>query len=325
MRIGMIGLGRMGMNMVRRLLKHDIEVIAFNRTYEKVEQIAKEGASPAKSIEELVLELPSPKIIWLMLPEGEIVDKHIELLIPLLKKDDIIIEGGNSFYKDDIRRYNKLKEKGINYLDAGVSGGIWGLKIGYCTMVGGDKGCYDYTEEIFKALAPENGYKYCGDTGAGHFVKMIHNGIEYALMEAYGEGFELLKASSYGKGLDLAGVASLWNQGSVIRSWLLELLEDSFKKDTELEKIQGYVEDSGEARWTVKEAVDSGVSATVIAHSLFKRFQSRQKDTFSDKVVASLRNQFGGHAVASTIDQVKSSEAGAGEVKHAKKDVNYKA
>ncbi len=323
MKIGMIGLGRMGMNMTRRLLQSDIEVVVFNRTYEKSEQIAKEGAYPAKTIQELVASLVSPKVIWLMLPEGKIVDEHIEILTPLLTKDDIVIEGGNSFYKDDIRRYGQLKEKGINYLDAGVSGGIWGLKIGYCTMVGGDKACFDYTESIFKALAPEDGYKYCGETGAGHFVKMIHNGIEYALMEAYGEGFELLKASSYGENLNLESIAKLWNKGSVIRSWLLELLEDSFKEDTNLEKIQGYVEDSGEARWTVKEAVDSGVSATVIAHSLFKRFQSRQENTFSDKVVASLRNQFGGHALASIQDQVKNSEVGAGEVRHAKKDVNY--
>jgi 6-phosphogluconate dehydrogenase len=293
----MIGLGRMGMNMALRLLIGGHHVVVYNRTYEKVEQMEKEGAEGSKSLEEFVQKLSMSRVIWMMYPAGELVDETVSILSSLLSKGDIIVEGGNSFYKDDIRRARMLKTFGIHYIDAGVSGGIWGLKVGYCTMIGGDEADFKHIESLLKTLAPPDGYLYCGSTGAGHFVKMIHNGIEYAIMEAYGEGFELLKSSPYGENLELDKVAHLWNQGSVVRSWLLELLESALGKDPQLEGIRGYVDDSGEGRWTVLQAVESGVSAPVIALSLFKRFQSRQNDLFSDKVLAALRNEFGGHAV----------------------------
>ncbi|MGQ9611035.1 MAG: phosphogluconate dehydrogenase (NAD(+)-dependent, decarboxylating) [bacterium] len=299
MQVGMIGLGRMGMNMSRRLLKGGHEVVVFNRTLEKVEQMEKEGAIGARSLQELVSKLSQTRVLWIMYPAGELVDETIDTLSKLVSSGDIIVEGGNSFYKDDIRRARKLKTMDIHYVDAGVSGGIWGLEFGYCTMIGGDKEDFEYIEPLLKTLAPENGYLYCGPTGAGHFVKMVHNGIEYGIMEAYGEGFELLKASPYGENLDFRKVAHLWNQGSVIRSWLLELLELAFEKDPQLESIKGYVDDSGEGRWTVQQAVELGVSVPVIAISLFKRFQSRQPDLFSDKVLAALRQEFGGHAIKS--------------------------
>ena len=297
MQIGMIGLGRMGMNMTRRLLGGNHEVVVYNRTQDKVQLMEKEGATGTTSLEELVKKLTPPRVIWIMLPAGTVVGEHIDQLIPLIDKGDIIIDGGNSYYKDDIMRAEKLKPKGIHYMDAGVSGGIWGLKVGYCTMIGGSKTDFKQIEPLLKTLAPEDGYLYCGPAGAGHFVKMVHNGIEYAMMEAYGEGFEILQASQYGEQLNFAEVAHLWNQGSVIRSWLLELLESAFKKDPNLDRIHGYVEDSGEGRWTVQQAVESGVSATTIAHSLFKRFDSRKTDLFSNKILAALRNEFGGHAV----------------------------
>jgi len=297
MKIGMVGLGKMGMNMARRLLQNGQEVAAFNRSPEKVDEIVKEGATGAYSLKGLIDKLEHPRIIWLMLPAGKPVDDAIESLVPLLEKGDIIVEGGNSFYKDDIRREELLRDHAIHYLDAGVSGGIWGLKIGYCLMVGGDQSVFKRLVPIFEALAPKDGYLYCGPAGAGHFVKMIHNGIEYGMMSAYGEGFDILNASPYGSSVDFAAVAHLWNQGSVVRSWLLELAEDAFRKDGKLEKIEGFVDDSGEGRWTVHQAIDSGVPAPVITASLFQRFRSRQSNSFSDRLLAALRNEFGGHAV----------------------------
>lgn len=297
MRLSMIGLGRMGMNMARRLLQDDHEVVAFNRTPNKTKQIISEGAEGAFSLEELISKLTPPRIVWIMLPAGKIVDEHIDKLSELLEPGDIIIEGGNSRYKDDIRREEELRKKNIHYLDAGVSGGIWGLEVGYCTMVGGKKDIFDQLEPIFKSLAPENGYLYCGAPGAGHFVKMIHNGIEYGMMQAYGEGFALLEASPYKDNFNYQDLARLWNQGSVIRSWLLELLEDAFSEDPKLDEIVGYVDDSGEGRWTVEQAIESRVAAPVIAHSLFARFQSRDENSFSNRVLAALRREFGGHAV----------------------------
>ena len=302
MKIAMIGLGRMGMNMVRRLLKGDHEVVAYNRTPNKTDQIVKEGAIGAYSLSEVVEKLPAPRVVWLMLPAGPAVDDHMGQLKEILSSGDIIIDGGNTYYKDDIRRAELLAEKGIRFLDAGVSGGIWGLEVGYCMMVGGEKETYQYLEPVIKTLAPEDGYLYCGPTGAGHFVKMVHNVIEYGMMQAYGEGFDILEGSPYSESLNYAEVAHLWNQGSVIRSWLLELAEAAFAKDKKLSHIQGYVEDSGEGRWTVQQAVETGISAPVIALSLFRRFQSREKDSFSDKVIAALRKEFGGHAVV-TSDQ----------------------
>jgi 6-phosphogluconate dehydrogenase len=297
MRLAMVGLGRMGMNMAKRLLLGGHEVVVYNRTPDKVREMEKEGAEGATSLEDLVAKLPGPRTVWLMLPSGQVVDEHIDALKGLLSPDDLIVEGGNSYYHDDIRRAEQLKPTGIRYMDAGVSGGIWGLKIGYCTMVGGEDQNIQRVAPALDTLAPPNGWLHCGAVGSGHYVKMVHNGIEYALMEAYGEGFDLLKASPYGKNLDLGAVAELWNQGSVVRSWLLELLASALAKDPELANLKGYVDDSGEGRWTVLEAVNSGVSAPVIAQSIFKRFESRQEDVFSNKVLAALRNEFGGHAV----------------------------
>lgn len=297
MQIGMIGLGRMGMNMARRLLSKGHEVVAYNRTHNRIREIVRNGAKGAYSIEGLVRMLRTPRMVWLMIPAGRAVDENIDALKGLLKKGDIIVEGGNSFYKDDIRHYEHLKSLGINYMDVGVSGGIWGLKIGYCLMIGGDRKYYKYLEPVFKSLAPKEGYLYCGPVGAGHFVKMVHNGIEYGMMSAYGEGFSILNSSLYAKDLDFAKVAHLWNQGSVIRSWLLELAEAAFRKDKDLSKIEGYVEDSGEGRWTAVQAIETSVPLNVIASSLFQRFRSREADSFSDRLLAALRNEFGGHPV----------------------------
>jgi len=303
MQIAMIGLGRMGMNMARRLLKGGHQVVAYNRTADKTDQLVKEGAQGAYSLAELVEKLSPPRVLWLMLPAGKVVDEHIELLRERLSPSDIMVDGGNSHFKDDVRRAAFLAGKKIRYVDAGVSGGIWGLSVGYCMMIGGDQKTFHYLEPAFKTLAPEKGYLYCGKTGAGHFVKMIHNGIEYGMMQAYGEGFELLKGSEYAEQFNYAEIAQLWNRGSVIRSWLLELLASAFKKDAALADVKGYVEDSGEGRWTVLQAVESGVPAETLALSLFRRFRSRQEDTFADKVIAALRREFGGHAVVSTADK----------------------
>ena len=324
MEVGMIGLGRMGMNMARRLVGDGHKVVVYNRTQDKVSQMVKEGAVASNSFQDFIVKLTPPRVVWMMLPIGGPIDEHIEKLMPLLLEGDILIDGGNSHFKDDIRREKLLKSKGIHYMDAGVSGGIWGLKVGYCTMVGGDKSDFERIEPLLKTLAPENGYLYCGKTGAGHFVKMIHNGIEYGLMEAYGEGFEILKASPFASSLDLGKVARVWNHGSVVRSWLLELLERAFENDPNLDKISGYVEDSGEGRWTVEQAIESGVSATSIAHAVFKRFESRQKEVFSNKVLAALRNEFGGHAVAAAGEDARGATAGAGGVEAARADEKKK-
>lgn len=297
MKIGMVGLGKMGMNMARRLLQKGQEVVAFNRSPEKVDEIVKEGAAGAYTLKEMTGKLQHPRVVWLMLPAGKPVDDAIESLIPILEKGDIIVDGGNSFYKDDIRREGQLRALGIHYLDAGVSGGIWGLKIGYCLMIGGEQDIFKSLAPVFEALSPQDGYLYCGPTGAGHFVKMVHNGIEYGMMSAYGEGFDILNASQYGSSLDFSAVAHLWNQGSVVRSWLLELAEDAFKKDGKLDTIGDFVEDSGEGRWTVQQAIDTAVPAPVITASLFQRFRSRQENSFSDRLLAALRNEFGGHPI----------------------------
>jgi len=295
MQIAMIGLGRMGMNMAKRLLLGEHEVVAFNRTPSKTDQLVKEGAIGAYSISEVVDKLSHPRVIWIMLPAGSTVDEHINKLKEILSPDDIVIDGGNTYYKDDIRRGDQLAKRGIKFMDAGVSGGIWGLEKGYCLMIGGKKKTYQYLEPIFKTLAPEKGYLFCGSVGAGHFVKMVHNGIEYGMMQAYGEGFDILEASPYGESLDYAAVSHLWNQGSVVRSWLLELMESAFANDPNLSDIRGYVEDSGEGRWTIQQAIETGVSTPVIALSLMRRFRSQVQDSFSDKVVAALRREFGGH------------------------------
>ena len=295
MELGMIGLGRMGANMTERLLGSGHKLITYDRSPEAIQRCVDKGAVGAHSLADFVKQLSLPRSIWLMVPSGEPVDLTIEQLLPSLLKNDIIIDGGNSHYKDSIRRAQKLEQLGIHFVDAGTSGGIWGLQEGYCLMIGGEKAIVDQLEPIFKTLAPENGFAHVGPSGAGHFVKMVHNGIEYGMLQAYGEGFEMLKSSQFG--LDLGKISHLWNQGSVVRSWLLKLAENAFQKDPELSSIKGYVEDSGEGRWAVLEAVEREIPASVLTLSLFARFASRQDDSFSAKVIAALRNEFGGHAV----------------------------
>jgi len=295
MELGMIGLGRMGANMTERLVLGGHRIITYDRSAEAVKRVVDKGAVGAASLGDFVEKLSLPRAVWLMVPSGDPVDLTIDQLLPSLAKGDIIIDGGNSNYKDSIRRGEKLKTQGMHFIDAGTSGGIWGLQNGYCMMVGGDNEVVGRLEPIFKTLAPKDGYLHAGPVGAGHFVKMVHNGIEYGMMQAYGEGFELLKASQFD--LDLAKISHLWNQGSVVRSWLLELCQNAFEKDPKLDAIKGYVDDSGEGRWTVIEAIERGVAAPVLAHSLFARFSSRQQDAFANKVIAALRNEFGGHAV----------------------------
>ena len=295
MDIGFIGLGRMGANMVRRLVRDGHRVVAYNRTADKTREIMTEGAEGAFELQELVGKLKAPRIVWIMVPSGQPVDDQIAALEPLLTKGDIIIDGGNSYYKDSVRRGQEVTAKGFHFMDAGTSGGIWGLKVGYCLMVGGEKEVFQHCEPIFKTLAPPDGYGYMGDHGAGHLVKMVHNGIEYGMLQAYGEGFEILNASAYN--LDLHQISHLWNQGSVVRSWLLELAELAFEADPKLADIKGWVADSGEGRWTVLEAMEHDVPAPIITLSLLERFRSRQDESFSAKVIAALRNQFGGHAV----------------------------
>ena len=296
MEVAMVGLGRMGGNMARRLLRGGHRVVVWNRTYAKAEELGAEGAEPVKDLAAVVQELKAPRAIWIMLPYGEATQAAIDELTPLLDQGDILIDGGNSPFQHDIERGAQLKAKGIRYLDAGTSGGVWGLEVGYCLMVGGDRSAFDQIEPLLKTLAPPgHGYEYCGGHGSGHFVKMVHNGIEYGMMQAYGEGFELLKESGYD--LDLGAIADLWNQGSVVRSWLLELAVDAFEKDPGLDKITGYVDDTGEGRWTVEQAIAHSVPMPAISAALFTRFRSRQEDTFSGKVLAALRNEFGGHAV----------------------------
>jgi len=300
MKLTMVGLGRMGMNMARRLLRGGHEVVAYNRSKQKTDTLVKEGAIGAYSLKEAVEKLTPPRVIWIMLPAGSTVDEHIHQFKELLSPGDIIVDGGNTNYRDDIQRAGLLSDKKIHFVDAGVSGGIWGLEKGYCLMIGGEKEIFGHLDPIFKTLAPDDGYLYCGAIGSGHFVKMVHNGIEYGMMQAYGEGFQILEASQYSESLDFAAISHLWNQGSVVRSWLLELAEAAFSKDGKLSDIRGYVEDSGEGRWTVQQAIDSGVSAPVIALSLMQRFRSKEKDSFSDKVVAALRREFGGHGVVAS-------------------------
>ena len=295
MKLGLIGLGKMGAFMTERLLNDKHEVVVYDLNSDAIKDSVKKGATGSKSLEELVSKLEKPRIVWIMVPSGRPVDDTIDKLTKVMDKGDIIIDGGNSHYKDSVVRGKALADKGINFLDAGISGGIWGLKIGYCTMVGGDEKIFKHCEPIFKTLAPPNGYKYIGKSGAGHFVKMVHNGIEYGLMEAYAEGFEIMHASDYN--VDLAGVANLWGQGSVVRSWLLELLADALKPDKDLSTIKDYVADSGEGRWTVDEAIERNIPAPVITQSLLVRFRSRQEESYGAKILAALRNEFGGHAV----------------------------
>jgi 6-phosphogluconate dehydrogenase len=286
MKLGMVGLGRMGGNMTKRLERDGHEVATYARS----------GGGTAATLEELVGQLEPRRAVWLMIPAGDPTEQAVKTLIGVLEPGDIVVDGGNSNFRDSQRRAALAREHGIGYLDAGVSGGIWGLENGYCLMVGGDREDVEHLEPAFRTLAPEDGYAHVGPSGAGHFVKMVHNGIEYGLMQAYAEGFEILKASEFE--LDLREIAGIWRYGSVVRSWLLELLHNAFEQEgNELEGIAGYVEDSGEGRWTIFEAINESVPAPVIASSLFARFASRQDESFGAKINAALRKQFGGHAV----------------------------
>ncbi len=310
MRIGMVGLGKMGLNMARRLLRGRHKLVGYNRTRAAVKEAERAGAIGAKSLKDLVEKLPTPRVIWLMLPAGGPTADTINELKGLLKKGDTIVDGANSMYKDSMRRGEELSALGLNFMDAGVSGGIWGLKIGYCLMVGAEKKTYRKLLPALKTLAPKDGYLHCGPVGSGHFVKMVHNGIEYGMMSAYGEGFNILQASRFGDELDLHKISRLWNQGSVIRSWLLELTESALKKDPRLESLAPYVPDSGEGRWTVQEAVDSSVPAPVITAALMQRFASRGQGDFSDMLLSALRNEFGGHAVTKAVARKKKGPKG---------------
>ncbi len=295
MDIGMVGLGRMGANMAQRLLDGGHRVVVTDLSADAIARSVAAGAVGAASPAAMAAALSPTRAIWMMVPSGSAVQSTIDALTPHLAPDDVLVDGGNSNYHDSIRRAGELAASGIEYVDAGTSGGIWGLREGFCLMVGGSDAAFTLIEPALKTLAPPDGYAHVGPSGAGHFTKMIHNGIEYGLMAAYGEGFELLAGSQFD--LDLRQVSALWNRGSVVRSWLLELTERAFERDPRLESIRGYVQDSGEGRWTVQEALDQDVPLPIITLSLMRRFASRQDASFSAKVQAALRNEFGGHAV----------------------------
>jgi 6-phosphogluconate dehydrogenase len=299
MKIGFIGLGKMGANMVRRLIRGGHQIVGFNRSQDIVKElVAEEGMIPAVTIDDIIQQLVHPRVVWMMLPSGSVTEDFFLKLLEKLQAGDIIVDGGNSNFKDSMRRSETAKSSGIGFVDAGVSGGIWGLKEGYSIMVGGEKTNVDMVSPLIKTLAPgiDQGWGHVGPSGSGHFVKMVHNGIEYGMMEAYAEGFEILKARKEYK-LDLHQVSKIWQYGSVVRSWLLDLAETALAEDGELENVKGWVADSGEGRWTVMEAIDQSVPAPIITMSLFRRFESRQEESFAAKILAALRNQFGGHEI----------------------------
>ncbi|MEW5930705.1 MAG: phosphogluconate dehydrogenase (NAD(+)-dependent, decarboxylating) [Gemmatimonadota bacterium] len=297
MQLGMVGLGKMGGNMVTRLLRGGHQVVVFDLDPELTRKVgSQEGARAVGSLSEMVGALTGPRVVWVMVPAGAPTEQTLRSLAAEMFNGDVLIDGGNSNFNDTKRRAAELAEMGIRLVDAGTSGGVWGLEVGYCLMVGGDPGPVALCEPAFRTLAPEDGYLHVGPSGAGHFTKMVHNGIEYGLLQAYAEGFEIMHASDYP--LDLGAIAGLWNHGSVVRSWLLELLERAYAAEgQELERIRGWVADSGEGRWTVETALDLDVPAPVITLSLLARFRSRQEQSYSAQVIAALRNQFGGHAV----------------------------
>jgi 6-phosphogluconate dehydrogenase len=320
MQLGMVGLGRMGGNIVRRLTRNGHRCVVFDRNPAAIETLVKEGASGGADLKGLVAQLEKPRAVWVMLPAGEITEQTVVQLGELLEPGDIIIDGGNSFYKDDIRRARTLKAKGIHYVDCGTSGGVWGLERGYCMMIGGEKDVVEHLDPIFGALAPgtgdipvtpgragrdprvERGYVHCGPNGAGRFVKMIHNGIEYGLMQAYAEGFNILRGAASKElpvdqrfQVDLPDIAEVWRRGSVIGSWLLDLTAIALLQDPELKRFSGFVEDSGEGRWTVMAAIEEAVPADVLSAALFARFRSREQTSFSDKLLSAMRHEFGGH------------------------------
>jgi 6-phosphogluconate dehydrogenase len=320
MQIAMIGLGRMGGNIARRLMRHGHEVVVYDRDSKAVDALVKEHATPAKSLADVVKALKAPRAVWVMLPAGKPTEDTVTELGAQLSRDDVIIDGGNTFYKDDIRRAAALKDKGIHYIDCGTSGGVWGFERGYCMMIGGDKSAVDRLDPIFKALAPglgtidrtphrenldpraEQGYIHAGPAGAGHFVKMVHNGIEYGLMQAYAEGFDVLRGKNNEAlpaderyDLNLPDIAEVWRRGSVVASWLLDLTAIALAKSPKLEEFKGYVDDSGEGRWTINAAIEEAVSVDVLAASLFARFRSRVEHSFGEKMLSAMRNEFGGH------------------------------
>lgn len=320
MQLGMVGLGRMGANMTRRLIRGGHQCVAYTRDTAKVQQMVDEGAIGASSLGDLVIKLTKPRVVWVMVPAGDPTEQTVMSLAECMEADDIIIDGGNSFYKDDVRRAKVLKAKDIHYLDVGTSGGIWGLERGYCMMIGGDVKIVQYIDPILQTLSPgqgniprtpgrermqgtaEMGYIHCGPNGAGHFVKMIHNGIEYGLMQAYAEGFDILRNAGstdvpeeYRFDFNLADIAEVWRRGSVIGSWLLDLTAAALLEDASLSRYTGYVKDSGEGRWSIMTAIEEGVPATVLAASLFTRFRSRKEHTFAEKLLSAMRYKFGGH------------------------------
>jgi 6-phosphogluconate dehydrogenase len=320
MRLGVVGLGRMGGNIVRRLTRQGHQCVVFDQNPAAIEALAGQRVAGGADLRDLVRRLDRPRVVWVMLPSGEITEQAVAQLGDMLQSGDIIIDGGNSFYKDDVRRAKALKAKGIRYVDCGTSGGVWGLERGYCLMIGGDKEAVDYLDPIFDALAPgqgdiprtpqrerrdprvERGYVHCGPSGAGRFVKMVHNGIEYGLMQAYAEGFEILRRAGDEKvpeerryALDLPDIAEVWRRGSVIGSWLLDLTAMAFAEDPTLARYSGFVEDSGEGRWTIMAAIEEAVPADVLSAALYARFRSREKDSLADKLLSAMRHEFGGH------------------------------
>ncbi|WP_422124424.1 phosphogluconate dehydrogenase (NAD(+)-dependent, decarboxylating) [Planococcus sp. X10-3] len=295
MKLAMIGVGKMGYNLALNLMDNGHEVVATDANREQVDKIAADGAIGAYTLEEVVQQLEKPRVLFMLVPHGEITESVIATLKPLLDAGDIIIDGGNSNYKESVRLGESLKENGIHFMDCGTSGGVSGAREGICTMIGGDPEAFKIIEPVIKSVSVENGYFYTGELGSGHFLKMIHNGIEYGMMQAMAEGFDILEKSQYD--YDLEGVAKVWNNGSVIRSWLMELVENAFSKDPKLEEIRGVMNSSGEGKWTVETALDLQVPAPVITMSLLMRYRSQEDDTFTGKVVAALRNEFGGHEV----------------------------
>jgi 6-phosphogluconate dehydrogenase len=300
MQLAMIGLGKMGGNMTARLIRGGHSVVVYDHHAEHIAKYVGLGAKAAGDLRDLTSKLAAPRIVWIMVPAGKPVDDTIDALLAGLEPGDIIIDGGNSNYKETRARAERLAAKQIHFIDAGTSGGVWGLENGYCLMVGGEPEPVKRCEPIFLSLAQQGGYMHVGPPGAGHYVKMVHNGIEYGLLQAFAEGYEILGSSSKYPGLDLHGIAELWQHGSVVRSWLNELAVRAFEKDPRLDKLKGYVADSGEGRWTVAEAIEEDVPAPVITLSLLMRLRSRQEDSFGGKVIAALRNEFGGHAVKGT-------------------------
>ncbi|MFZ5874775.1 MAG: phosphogluconate dehydrogenase (NAD(+)-dependent, decarboxylating) [Nitrospirota bacterium] len=297
MDVGFVGLGKMGLNMVTRLAQGGHRVVAFDRDADKVADAVRSGCAAAASLDELVAKLPAPRVVWIMVPAGAPTEDTVRDVAARLSAGDTVIDGGNTHFHDDVRRAEALKPRGIHYVDAGTSGGVWGLKLGYCLMIGGADDVVSRLAPIMTTLAPENGWMHVGGPGAGHYVKMVHNGIEYGLMQAYAEGFELLSKSEYR--LDLARIADLWMHGSVVRSWLLELTAGALAGDPKLERLKGHVADSGEGRWMIADALEKNVPVPTLTAAIFTRFRSRQEESFAEKLLAALRNAFGGHAVTS--------------------------